>query len=276
MDGALADVAVWNVKLTPAEVLALASGVRPNRIRPANLVFWAPLDGLASNEPSLAGVAPFTATLTGTTKTASGPPVDRLTRLINIVFPAGGASFAQTISVSASTAVSFVRSTLKSVAVSSVTATTFIKSVAKKIVVGCATAVTAAGSFISGSGTTFNQTVSAGCSTATTFARSVGKNVAVTCSTATAMFKSAAKKLAVSCASATTFIKSVAKKIVVGCSTVAAVFGSTSGIVHVVTVNIATHTLVDLATGLLKALKIKFVSVTLKAWSAVTELKRRQ
>ncbi len=81
--------------------------------------------------------------------------------------------------------------------------------------------------------------------------------------------------MAVACTSATTFIKRVNKTLAIAGHTLAAVFASTSGIVHVVTVNISTRTLVYLATGFVKALKIKFVIVTLKAWSAVTELKKR-
>jgi hypothetical protein len=50
-----ADFSLWNVELTPAEVLALAKGARPNTIRPANLSLWWPLDGLQSPEPDLSG-----------------------------------------------------------------------------------------------------------------------------------------------------------------------------------------------------------------------------
>jgi hypothetical protein len=42
--GSIADVACWNVALSQAEVAALARGVRPGAIRPANLLGWWPLD----------------------------------------------------------------------------------------------------------------------------------------------------------------------------------------------------------------------------------------
>lgn len=41
--GAIADVAVWNVALTDAEIASLAKGFSPRRIRPQSLVFYAPL-----------------------------------------------------------------------------------------------------------------------------------------------------------------------------------------------------------------------------------------
>jgi hypothetical protein len=42
-DGNLADIALWNVALTAAEVASLAKGFKPTRIRPQSLVFYAPL-----------------------------------------------------------------------------------------------------------------------------------------------------------------------------------------------------------------------------------------
>lgn len=45
----VADVAVWNAKLTQTEAIALYSGnARPNEIRPGNLVWFVPLDGFLS------------------------------------------------------------------------------------------------------------------------------------------------------------------------------------------------------------------------------------
>lgn len=75
--GRLADVALWNVKLVANEMLALNSGVRPYLIRPASLVFFCPLDGLASPEPDLSGKA-LTGTLTGTAL-SNGPPITLFT-----------------------------------------------------------------------------------------------------------------------------------------------------------------------------------------------------
>jgi hypothetical protein len=41
--GSLAEVAFWQVKLTDAEIAALAAGYRPIRVRPRNLQCYAPL-----------------------------------------------------------------------------------------------------------------------------------------------------------------------------------------------------------------------------------------
>jgi urease beta subunit len=41
--GQLADIAAWNVNLTAAEIASLAKGMTPDKIRPQNLVFYAPL-----------------------------------------------------------------------------------------------------------------------------------------------------------------------------------------------------------------------------------------
>lgn len=51
MIGDLAEVAVWNVVLTQAEVTLLAAGVSPLMIRPTALVSYAPLLGGVSPEP---------------------------------------------------------------------------------------------------------------------------------------------------------------------------------------------------------------------------------
>lgn len=42
-NGDIAECAIWNVALTAAEVAILATGVSPLRVRPASLVFYAPL-----------------------------------------------------------------------------------------------------------------------------------------------------------------------------------------------------------------------------------------
>lgn len=39
----LAQLAVWDVALTAAEIISLSKGFKPSRIRPQNLVFYAPL-----------------------------------------------------------------------------------------------------------------------------------------------------------------------------------------------------------------------------------------
>jgi hypothetical protein len=75
--GQMAELAVWNVKLTAAEMAALAKGARPNTIRPSALKAWWPLGGIQSPEPDLSGLA-NNGTLTGTNP-AFGPPVMQFT-----------------------------------------------------------------------------------------------------------------------------------------------------------------------------------------------------
>jgi hypothetical protein len=41
--GRLAECAIWNAALTAAEIASLAKGMTPDKIRPQNLVFYAPL-----------------------------------------------------------------------------------------------------------------------------------------------------------------------------------------------------------------------------------------
>jgi hypothetical protein len=43
MDGRIAEVGIWNVALTAAEVASLAKGMTCDKVRPQNLVFYAPL-----------------------------------------------------------------------------------------------------------------------------------------------------------------------------------------------------------------------------------------
>jgi hypothetical protein len=42
-DGALAEVGIWNVALTTAEIASLAKGMTCDKVRPQSLVFYAPL-----------------------------------------------------------------------------------------------------------------------------------------------------------------------------------------------------------------------------------------
>jgi hypothetical protein len=42
-DGVIAEVGIWNAALTAAEIASLAKGMTPDKIRPQNLVFYAPL-----------------------------------------------------------------------------------------------------------------------------------------------------------------------------------------------------------------------------------------
>lgn len=43
MDGLIAEVGIWNAALTAAEIASLAKGMTCDKIRPQNLVFYAPL-----------------------------------------------------------------------------------------------------------------------------------------------------------------------------------------------------------------------------------------
>lgn len=71
--GIFAEVGVWNVVLTDAEVALLGiSKYAPSLVRPASLVAYWPLFGVASPEPDLAGNHPMT--LTGSVPAAPGPP----------------------------------------------------------------------------------------------------------------------------------------------------------------------------------------------------------
>jgi len=54
-NGVIADAAVWNVALSSQEILALSQGISPLLIRPASLVFYAPLWGEMSPELNLRG-----------------------------------------------------------------------------------------------------------------------------------------------------------------------------------------------------------------------------
>ncbi len=42
-DGDIAEVGIWNVALTAAEIASLADGFTCDRVRPQSLVFYAPL-----------------------------------------------------------------------------------------------------------------------------------------------------------------------------------------------------------------------------------------
>jgi len=72
-DGIIAELALYNVDLSAAEVASLARGVSPLRIRPGNLKFYAPLFGTGSPEPDYtAGQHPLS--LTNAPTTAAHPP----------------------------------------------------------------------------------------------------------------------------------------------------------------------------------------------------------
>jgi hypothetical protein len=79
--GSIAEVGIWNVALTAAEIAALATGVQPRYVRPGSLVAYYPLWGLSgsSTEPDLSGSA-NNLTLTGSPTQANHGPVTRFTR----------------------------------------------------------------------------------------------------------------------------------------------------------------------------------------------------
>lgn len=84
--GLIADVALWNVALTDAEILALSKGVSPMRVRRESLVSYIPLYGAESPEPDL--VAARTYSIGTTTKgTHSAPVAPSMRRMWNFSTP---------------------------------------------------------------------------------------------------------------------------------------------------------------------------------------------
>jgi hypothetical protein len=69
--GDLAEIGVWNIGFSAAEALSLAHGITPDQVRPASLVWYAPLLGRISPEPDLINAA--NGSLTGS-PTASDHP----------------------------------------------------------------------------------------------------------------------------------------------------------------------------------------------------------
>lgn len=70
--GSIAHAAIWNATLTDAEVAALGKGVNPLRIRPASLVFYAPLMGGSPEPDYTAGQRALT--LTGSPSLGTSQP----------------------------------------------------------------------------------------------------------------------------------------------------------------------------------------------------------
>jgi hypothetical protein len=77
--GSIAEAAVWNAALSDQEVAALAAGLNPRRIRPASLVAYWPLWGLASPEPDLSDSA-NNLTLTASPPAANHAPLQLFSR----------------------------------------------------------------------------------------------------------------------------------------------------------------------------------------------------
>jgi hypothetical protein len=74
--GRICEVGIWNVALTDAEVAALARGISPLRIRPANLVRYYPVRGTESPEPCVR--SGNSVSLTGSPAVADHAPVQAL------------------------------------------------------------------------------------------------------------------------------------------------------------------------------------------------------
>ncbi len=70
----IADAAIWDTFLNAREMLALAVGVSPLRIRHQNLLAYWPLHGLYSPEPDMVG-GKLNLTITGTVPQANHAPV---------------------------------------------------------------------------------------------------------------------------------------------------------------------------------------------------------
>jgi hypothetical protein len=75
LNGSLAEVCIWDVALSAADVLMLAKGVSPLRVRPNNLVRYWPLFGRTTTEPDLIAAAALTQT--GTMAQADHPLIVR-------------------------------------------------------------------------------------------------------------------------------------------------------------------------------------------------------
>lgn len=95
-NGSLAEIAIWNVVLTDAEIAALATGVRPNRVRGANIVAYWPLFGLNSPDIDYSGNKQ-NLTVTGTTQANHAPVTLWTPKRINapVIEVASGGSFVQ-------------------------------------------------------------------------------------------------------------------------------------------------------------------------------------
>jgi hypothetical protein len=95
-DCQIAEAAIWDVALSDEEIASLAKGVSPLLVRPASLVFYAPIFGTQSPEPEIVGARDLT--VTGTSKSAH-PRIFRPTAKI-LAFPSASAG---SLNVSATT-----------------------------------------------------------------------------------------------------------------------------------------------------------------------------
>lgn len=86
LDGSIAEVGIWNVALTDAEVAILAAGFSPLFVRPANLVAYWPLIGRYS--PEIDRVGGFDMTLVNTPGVADHPRIIYPTLKFPLLAPA--------------------------------------------------------------------------------------------------------------------------------------------------------------------------------------------
>jgi hypothetical protein len=89
-DGNIWDVAVWDTDLTDAEMVMLAAGESPLRVRPASLVAYWPLIGKHSPEIDIIGGVDMTLTNAPTTQPHGRLFAARGRRLFGIPAAAGG------------------------------------------------------------------------------------------------------------------------------------------------------------------------------------------
>lgn len=97
VNGRIAEVAIWNIALSPAEIAQIAAGKSPLSIQPANLKGYWPLYGNVSPETDLSGSG-NNATIVGTVPAGTDPD------LVNN--PAHSATAAQSLTSSETTTVS--------------------------------------------------------------------------------------------------------------------------------------------------------------------------
>jgi concanavalin A-like lectin/glucanase superfamily protein len=73
-DGRIAEVSIWLVALTTAEIVALSLGASPLLVRPGSLYHYWPIWGVGSVEPDLAA-SPVNLTINGTPPVVNHAPV---------------------------------------------------------------------------------------------------------------------------------------------------------------------------------------------------------
>jgi hypothetical protein len=100
-DGAIAEVAMWNVSLTAAEAAILSKGYVAPHVRPDSLTFYAPLWGRHDPEAEL--IARNTLTLTNSPTAATHSPVRGLRRLGRFSDSAAGVLLGQYLAYSGGT-----------------------------------------------------------------------------------------------------------------------------------------------------------------------------